>query len=116
MPDTLELCDVPRTCCAKCGAALRHPNNRPRGPQAYCKICRWLLQIGAAADRSTVTLDEIDATGYVSNYHKQFDEPIPFVPLRVELWPELFFPKKPRYRRPPEARAAYFRRTGDDDV
>lgn len=76
--------------CVKCGEIV--PKWQQTGTRAggYCRVCRHLLRIGDNADKAEVSIADLTAVGAWPPYaDRQKDEPIPYIVLPVEAWPEL---------------------------
>lgn len=85
----------PRQTCAKCGERLGfvHRETTHQAKEAYCAVCQWLLRdpkINVFLDASRPADVVVKSCGLPLDWNdRQAAEPIPFVPLNVEQWPEL---------------------------
>lgn len=96
--------DSARTCCMKCGEKLPVPFEPGEpGKQRWCQQCQVFLKVTPFSLAEGEDL--IDPGKMTLDKHR--DEPIPFIPKRVEYWPELYFKPKKRVLTFEEIRGQY---------
>lgn len=90
MSTILPPTQLPRTCCAKCGSKLHGAPDTNIGPRGYCVTCRHLLKFGDQQEYLDLPIELQQKAGCWPPYEaRQALEPIPFVPLDVQNWPEI---------------------------